>query len=167
MIPGNIQERAPHPVDRNLNLEREEPLVGVQQRNAIAADLRQIQSDLRLDLLQARRDRGEALDSKTLLILEWYQCFSRVLNDNREQPQHVFNEFKNLLKEILVDSIYRSALDNHCLLGNDGETYTEMGLRVFRHWHRFNFNIALLCIRMSKDLWKLFRMYAQIIWSIG
>jgi hypothetical protein len=110
--------------------ERQEAILRV-QRNAIAGDLKQIQSDLRLDLLQAKRDRGEHLDSKTVLILEWHQRFSRVLNEC-EQPQLVFNEFKELMQRILVDAVFNSALDENCLLGNDGETYSEMGLKVFR-----------------------------------
>ena len=124
MIPVNI-ERQPAP-----NQERQEAIIRV-QRNAIAADLRQIQADLRLDLLQARREGGEQLDAKTVLILEWHQRFSRLLVDC-EHPQAVFDAFKALLQQILVDSIFHSALDANCLLGNDGGTYTEMGLQLYR-----------------------------------
>ncbi len=130
MMAANIKEAAPYQAAEAFTQDHQEAIIRV-QRNAIAADLRQIQTDLRLDLLQARRVSGEQLDAKTVLILEWHQRFSRVLTDS-EHPQQVFDEFKPLLQQILVDSIFKSALDDNCLLGNDGETYTEMGLQIFR-----------------------------------
>lgn len=130
MMAANIEGAAPYQAAGAFNLDRQEAIIRV-QRNAIAADLRQIQADLRLDLLQARRVNGEQLDAKTVLILEWHQRFSRVLTDS-DHPQQVFDEFKALLQQILVDSIFRSALDVDCLLGNDGGTYTEMGLQMYR-----------------------------------
>lgn len=114
-----------------MERQRQEAIIKI-QRNAIAADLRQIQADLRLDLLQARREQGERFDPKTVLILEWHQSFTRVLSEC-EHPQQEFDEFKDLLRQILEDSIYSSALDENCLLGNDGGTYTEMGLQIYRN----------------------------------
>lgn len=119
--------------------QRERQLANIRvQRNAIQADLRQIQADLRLDLLQQVRERGEPLDSKSILILEWHQRFTRLLAET-EQPHQLFIAFRDLLKEILVDSIFRSALDEQCLLGNDGEVYTEIGLEVFRRMDPVHF----------------------------
>jgi hypothetical protein len=97
------------------------------QRNAISADLREIQADLRLDLLQ-----GQALDSVTNLILEWHKLFTKVL-EVCENPQQEYDTYKGLLQQILVDAIFRSALDENCLLGNDGEVYSEMALQVYRN----------------------------------
>jgi hypothetical protein len=102
------------------------------QRAAIAADLNQINADLRLDILQAQIDRGERLDSKTDLIVDWHRRFSALMVDT-EHPQAVYQEFQDLLKEILVDTIFRSALDINCYSGSDGGTYTDMGLQVYRH----------------------------------
>ena len=102
------------------------------QRAAFTADLNQINADLRLDLLQVQIDRGERLDAKTGLIVDWHRRFFGLMVDT-EHPQAVYEEFKKLLKDILVDSIFRSALDLNCYSGSDGGTYTDIGLQVYRH----------------------------------
>lgn len=96
------------------------------QRNAIASDLQQIQTDLRLDLLQE-----DKVDSVSRFILNWHQSITQLIADSKN-PQEIYDDFKEQLKEGLVDSIFQSALDAQCLLGNDGETYTEKGLQVYR-----------------------------------
>jgi hypothetical protein len=131
MIAGNIQQVEAELAANSFDLDRREAILRV-QRNAITRDLGQIQSDLRLDLLQAKRESGEKLDVTTVLIVEWHQRFLSALSDS-EHPQRVFEEFKGLLQPILVDSIFRASLDENALLGNDGETYTEMGLQLFRN----------------------------------
>lgn len=122
---ANIQGR---PQDTTTATFEQQRLEGThrRQRNAIAADLRQIQADLRLDLLH-----GQALDSITSLILEWHNLFTKVI-EVCGNPQQEYDVYKGLLQEILVDAYFRSALDENCVLGNDGEVYSEMGLQVYR-----------------------------------
>lgn len=131
MQPEGIQPVNPQQANVGFDLQRQEINARI-QRNAIAADLREIQAALRFDLLKIRLARGEEFDAKTRLLLGWYEGFCQTI-ENADRPHQVFETFVELLKNILVDSIFHSALDENCLLGNDGGTYTEMGLQLFRH----------------------------------
>lgn len=127
MTAGIREGAAPHAA---FDRQYEESLLR-RQRNGITATLIKIHADLRLDLLQAKRERGEAIDDKTLMIMEWHRQFSNAIAMS-ERPQRTYEEFKERLREILVDSIFGSAIDENCLLGSDGGTYTEIALAVFR-----------------------------------
>lgn len=124
---ANIQEATAQNPQAAIFNQHHQEAIRRRQRSAIVADLREVQADLRLDLLQ-----GQTLDSVTSLIVEWHKLFTKVI-EVCENPQQEYDAHKEQLQRFLVDAIFSSALDENCLLGSDGKVYSEMALQVYRN----------------------------------
>ncbi len=117
------------------------PQIGAQYNPQILRD-RQIRPIIN-DLLSVERDLGilavargidnkEPHDETTKFIVKWYKTFIFALENSTDKPQDILDRFCKSMKEILIDSLFSSGVDETVVLGSDGGLYYQGCIDMFK-----------------------------------
>lgn len=99
-------------------------------RRQVKAQIAEIKQQITSFEADRQRLRIPPSDNITSEINLWCNNFSESIGLQMD-PKQVIRAHLDILKELLVDSIYQTPLDNQCYVGSDGNVYGKNELCVF------------------------------------